>query len=74
MEKWNGYCKDGADPDFNYRAALNPIEGGPYYILAYKPSVHYTMGGLHINTDAQVLDSDGAPIPGLFAAGEQGRP
>lgn len=54
-----------------YRAALNPIEGGPYYILAYKPSVHYTMGGLHINTDAQVLDSDGAPIPGLFAAGEQ---
>ena len=71
VEKWNGYCKDGADPDFNYRAALNPIEGGPYYILAYKPSVHYTMGGLHINTDAQVLDSDAAPIPGLFAAGEQ---
>ena len=71
VEKWNGYCKDGADPDFNYRAALNPIEGGPYYILAYKPSVHYTMGGLHINTDAQVLDNDGALIPGLFAAGEQ---
>ena len=63
VEKWNGYCKDGADPDFNYRAALNPIEGGPYYILAYKPSVHYTMGGLHINTDAQVLDSDAAPSP-----------
>ena len=20
VEKWNGYCKDGADPDFNYRA------------------------------------------------------
>ena len=39
--------------------------------MAYKPSVHYTMGGLHINTDAQVLDSDAAPIPGLFAAGEQ---
>jgi len=70
VEKWNGYCKDGADPDFNYRADLNPIEGGPYYILAYKPSVHYTMGGLHINSDAQVLDNDGAPIPGLFAAGE----
>ena len=71
VETWNGYCKDGADPDFNYRATLNPIEGGPYYILAYKPSVHYTMGGLHINPDAQVLDNDGAPIPGLFAAGEQ---
>lgn len=71
VEKWNGYCKDGKDPDFNYRAKLNPIEGGPYYILAYKPSVHYTMGGLHINPDAQVLDTAGVVIPGLFAAGEQ---
>ena len=34
--KWNGYCKDGKDPDFNYRAAMHPIEGGPYYLLAYK--------------------------------------
>ena len=25
---------------------------------------------MHINSDAQVLDNDGAPIPGLFAAGE----
>ena len=69
--KWNGYCKDGKDPDFNYRAAMHPIEGGPYYLLAYKPSVHYTMGGLHIDTDARVLDDAGNPIPGLFAAGEQ---
>ena len=38
--------------------------------MAYKPAVHYTMGGLHINTDAQVLDDADAPIPGLYAAGE----
>ncbi|MDY3128398.1 MAG: FAD-binding protein, partial [Berryella intestinalis] len=56
---------------FNYRGTLNPIEEGPYYILAYKPSVHYTMGGLHINVDAEVLDESGKAIPGLFAAGEQ---
>ncbi len=71
LDKWNGYCQQGSDPDFNYRAKMHPIEGGPYYILAYKPSVHYTMGGLHINTDAQVLDNDGKPIAGLYAAGEQ---
>ncbi|WP_139651746.1 flavocytochrome c [Raoultibacter phocaeensis] len=71
VEKWNQYCADGSDPDFNYRAALNPIEGGPYYIMAYKPSVHYTMGGLRINADAQVLDTEGNPIVGLYAAGEQ---
>lgn len=71
VEKWNGYCEAGEDPDFNYRAELNPIEGGPYYILAYKPSVHYTMGGLRINPEAEVLNIDGEVIPGLFAAGEQ---
>lgn len=67
---WNQYCKDGKDVEFNYRAKLIPIEEGSYYIMAYKPAVHYTMGGLHINTDAQVLDGTGAAIPGLFAAGE----
>ncbi len=70
VDKWNQFCKDGKDTDFNYRAELIPIEEGPYYIMAYKPAVHYTMGGLHINTEAQVLDGAGAPIPGLFAAGE----
>lgn len=70
VEKWNQYCKDGNDPDFNYRSDFNPIEEGPYYLMAYKPAVHYTMGGLHINPEAQVLDDAGAPIGGLFAAGE----
>jgi len=28
------------------------------------------MGGLHINTRAQVLDAEGKIIPGLYAAGE----
>ena len=30
----------------------------------------FTFGGLKINTEAQVMSSDGAPIPGLYAAGE----
>ena len=32
--------------------------------------VHYTMGGLSINGDSQVLDVNKRPIPGLFCAGE----
>ncbi|MEG0376064.1 MAG: FAD-binding protein, partial [Raoultibacter sp.] len=70
VDTWNQYCKDGKDPDFNYRSEFNEIDGGPYYIMAYKPAVHYTMGGLHINTDAQVLNNEGAAIAGLYAAGE----
>ena len=30
----------------------------------------FTFGGLRIDTDARVLDTDLQPIPGLFAAGE----
>ena len=42
----------------------------PYYAIKIAPGIHHTMGGLKINTDAQVLDTDGSIIPGLYAAGE----
>ncbi len=70
LEKWNAYCKDGKDADFNYRGKMNPIEDGPFYLMACKPAVHYTMGGLQIDTEARVIDTDGSAIPGLYAAGE----
>jgi fumarate reductase flavoprotein subunit len=34
------------------------------------PSSIGSMGGIKINTDAQVVNSTGQPIPGLYAAGE----
>lgn len=34
------------------------------------PVLHYTMGGLEIDTESRVLNGAGKPIPGLFAAGE----
>lgn len=35
-----------------------------------KPAVHHTMGGLKIDTETRVINTDGQVIPGLFAAGE----
>lgn len=70
LNTWNSYVDQGSDPDFNYRGEMHKIETAPYYLVVYKPAVHYTMGGLHINTDAQVLDAEGNPIEGLYAAGE----
>ncbi len=32
--------------------------------------ITFTFGGLRINTDCEVLDTDYQPIPGLYAAGE----
>lgn len=42
----------------------------PFYSARLTLAVHYTMGGVRINADAQVLDRSGRIIPGLFAAGE----
>ena len=42
----------------------------PFYAIRLWPKVHYTSGGLRINTRAQVIDLDHRPISRLFAAGE----
>ncbi|MFA6506566.1 MAG: flavocytochrome c, partial [Treponemataceae bacterium] len=42
----------------------------PYYAIEVLPAVHHTMGGVKIDTTARVISASGAPIAGLFAAGE----
>ncbi|MDR1184316.1 MAG: flavocytochrome c [Coriobacteriales bacterium] len=68
----NDYLKSGVDQEFAkpVTEAMLPLEQGPFYAIAQWPSVHYCMGGIRINTLAEVIDIWGRPIPGLFAAGE----
>lgn len=47
-----------------------PMTEGPWYACLKVPTVHHTMGGVKINTKAEVIGTDGKPIQGLFAAGE----
>jgi fumarate reductase flavoprotein subunit len=55
---------------FGKKLLGNKIDKAPYYASPRIPTVHHTMGGVKINTKAQVIDVNGNPIPGLFAAGE----
>ena len=48
----------------------NPIDTPPFLGFAVTCGITFTFGGLRITTDAQVVDVDGAPIPGLYGAGE----
>lgn len=41
-----------------------------FHVAHMTPVLHYTMGGLEIDSEARVIDQSGKPIPGLFAAGE----
>jgi len=72
IAKHNQYMKDGKDPEFNraFTKAMLPLDEGPFYGIAQWPAVHFCMGGLRINEQAQVLDIWMKPIPRLYAAGE----
>lgn len=48
---------------------LLPLTRAPYYAIKLFPGDLGTKGGLVVDTSARVLDEAGAPIPGLFAAG-----
>ena len=62
--------KAGKDSQFGRPDMPVPLTKAPYWAVKVQPAVHHTMGGLKINTKAQVLNKEGKPITGLFAAGE----
>lgn len=70
VDAYNESIADGVDEDYNRGGTLRSIKEGPFYIQKVVPSAHHTMGGVAINTKAQVLDEKGQVIDGLYAAGE----
>ena len=48
----------------------NPLDAPPFKAFAVTCGITFTFGGIAIAPDARVVDAEGAPIPGLYAAGE----
>lgn len=85
VERFNEYARDGEDQEFGRGAAeqdrhlgdpavtpnpcLAPLEEGPFYAVQLHPGVLGTAGGLQTDLNGQVLDWDGVPLTGLYAAG-----
>lgn len=70
VEAFNTYVENENDPDFGRYGFMGKVEEAPFMIVAMAPALHHTMGGVEINTDTQVINTDGQIIPGLYAAGE----
>lgn len=71
LDTWNSAVTNKNDAEFGRTTAMdNALSGAPYYAIKIGPGIHYTMGGVKINTNTEVLNKDGQPITGLFAAGE----
>jgi fumarate reductase flavoprotein subunit len=70
VNTYNDCIEKGTADPFGRTASLKPIVNPPYYAIKIAPGIHHTMGGLKIDVNTRVLDTQGKPIPGLFAAGE----
>ena len=70
MDKVAETVNTGAEDEFGRAGMELPLTEANFYACLVAPAIHHTMGGLKINTEAQVLKEDGTAIPGLFAAGE----
>ncbi|MBY0012978.1 flavocytochrome c [Paenibacillus typhae] len=71
VDTWNTAVAGKQDAEFGRKTGMDhDLSAGPFYAIKIAPGIHYTMGGVKINTNTEVLNKDGQPIPGLFAAGE----
>jgi len=73
LDYFNDHAARGADPLFHKRPpALTPLTP-PLAAFDLRASkfiyAPFTLGGLHTRVDGAVLDLDGEPIAGLYAAG-----
>jgi succinate dehydrogenase/fumarate reductase flavoprotein subunit len=71
IERYNDYSRGGGDLDFGktQEMGLGPVDKSPFYAIQVHPGMIATTGGLKINTKAQVMDTSGDAIPGLYAGG-----
>ncbi|HXY76084.1 MAG TPA: FAD-dependent oxidoreductase [Steroidobacteraceae bacterium] len=85
IARFNEHARAGNDPDFHRgesaydryygdpkvqpNPTLRALETPPFYAVPIYPGDIGTNGGVATNEYAQVLDKEGRPIPGLYAAG-----
>ncbi|MFG1934011.1 FAD-binding protein [Mycobacterium sp. NPDC048908] len=81
VKRFNEFVAAGVDDDFGRgdeaydrafsggRSPMAPIDTAPYHAAAFGLSDLGTKGGLVTDSHARVLDTDGNPIRGLYAAG-----
>lgn len=70
VEHYNELCAEGADADYGKKADyLQPVKEAPFYAFKLAKAYYCTVGGLKVNTNNQVISTEGSPIGGLYAAG-----
>lgn len=69
IERYNSFA-GGYDEDFTKAARyLRPITGDKFYVARHFPSGYGSLGGVKVNHNMQVLNTENKPIPGLYGCG-----
>ncbi|BBZ28770.1 hypothetical protein MMAD_30650 [Mycolicibacterium madagascariense] len=74
LDRYNEHAARGEDPDFHKQSDyVEPQDNGPWAVFDLSLGVAmysgFTMGGLAVTLDGEVLREDGSVVPGLYAAG-----
>lgn len=69
VDTWNSDIASGIDPVWRRMVQLTPLDEPPFYAWKTVNTNIGSIGGLKIDTNAQVIGRDGEPIVGLYAAG-----
>lgn len=71
VEAFNKAINGEAEDPFRETPFDRPFSAeGPYYGAQVESAIHMTKGGVVANEKAQVINTDGNPVEGLYAAGE----
>ena len=68
--RYNSAQAAGQDPDFGREHMPLPVGKPPYYAIRMQGTQLLSFAGLNVNTNLEVLNGNGDPIPNLYAAGE----
>nr|WP_223296276.1 flavocytochrome c [Shewanella halifaxensis] len=70
VARYNSFVKSGKDADFGRPNLPRALNEGNYYAIEVTPGVHHTMGGVKIDSKAEIMNAKQQVIPGLYGAGE----
>ena len=74
VKEYNDGCAAGRDRFGRPAGSLVPLDSPPFYCMPLYPGGSNTCGGPRRDEHARILDVFGAPIDGLYGAGELGEP
>ena len=71
IEEFNAAVATGKGAELRVPRKASPfgLVEPPFYALLVRAAITFTMGGADADTQMRVIDRDGNPIPGLYAAG-----